>query len=93
MATTVAPVIHKHWLVCGFILPEEGAVPPDDLGHLGQIDNTLYRTVEEAKVRAKQLAVQAPGSYYVVYEAQWYAYTDATPVNIIRVGAPISVEA
>lgn len=90
---TVAPVIHKHWVCAAFTPPGPDAEPPDDLGAIGGVQTTLHKTVEEAKVHAKQLASVAPGSYYVVYAAEWYAFTDETPVNLLRVGTALQAVA
>jgi len=46
----------------------------------------LHATLEAAKTRARELAAGAPGSYFVVYEAEWYAFTDITPVTLRKVG-------
>jgi hypothetical protein len=76
------PLVKKHWVVVSYGLATDTAV----FGTLGAIDGQLYGDVETAKTRAKTLAAQAPGTYYVVYEAMWYAYTDITPVTLRRVG-------
>lgn len=81
----ITPVIHKHWVCAAFTPPGESS-EPGDLGAIGGVESTLHKTVEEAKAHAKHLASLAPGAHYVVYEAQWYAYTEETPVNLIRVG-------
>ena len=85
----IAPVIHKHWVCAAFTPPTD----EDDLGAVGAVQTSLHRTVEEAKQHAKQLAAQAAGSYYVVYAAEWYAFTDQTPVSLLRVGQALAVVA
>ena len=86
MVVVVEPVIDKHWVCAAFTPPADDAEPPDDLGAIGGVQTSLHHTVDEAKLHAKQLAALAPGSYYVVYEAQWYAFTTETPVSLVRVG-------
>jgi hypothetical protein len=76
------PLVKKHWVVAGYGLATDTAT----LGTFGAVDGQLYGDVETAKTRAKTLAAQTPGTYYVVYEAMWYAYTDITPVTLRRVG-------
>lgn len=89
MAVVIEPVIDKHWVCAAFTPPAEDAEAPDDLGAIGGVQTTLHHTVDEAKAHAKQLAAMAPGAFYVVYEAMWYAFTDETPVNLVRVGAAL----
>ena len=86
MAVVIEPVIDKHWVCAAFTPPAADAEYPDDLGAIGGVQTTLHHTVEEAKAHAKELAAMLPGAYYVVYEAEWYAWTDKTPVNLTRVG-------
>lgn len=76
------PLVQKHWFVAAYGLVTDTA----PLGTLGAIDGQLFGDVESAKTRAKTLAAESPGSYYVVYEAMWYAWTDITPVSLRRVG-------
>jgi hypothetical protein len=76
------PLIKKHWVVTGYALPTDTAI----LGTTGSIEGQLFGDVEAAKTRAKELAAQVPGTYFVVYEAMWYAFTDITPVTLRRVG-------
>jgi hypothetical protein len=76
-------VIKRHWIVSSFSPAED---EDGGLGALGGVEHTLYATLEDAKNRARYLAAQAPGAYFVVYEAEWYAYTDITPVTLRRVG-------
>jgi hypothetical protein len=80
--------IKKHWIVTGFNLPESGV--GGVYGSLGSVEQTLYGDIESAKNRAKELAAEAPGAYFVVYEAMWYAFTDITPVTLRRVGLQIA---
>lgn len=87
---TITPVIHKHW-VCAAFTPPGPDAGENDLGAIGAVQTSLHKTVEEAKQHAKQLASLAPGSYYVVYAAEWYAFTDETPVNLLRVGQALAV--
>lgn len=84
MATIPDAAISKHWFVASFTPPSEGLTPP--LGALGTIDAMLFANVEDAKTHARELAAGAPGAFYVVYEAMWYAFTDITPVTLRRVG-------
>jgi hypothetical protein len=86
MVVVIKPVIAKHWVCAAFTPAADDAEAPDNLGAVGGVQTTLHHTVEEAKIHAKALAAAAPGSFYVVYEAMWYAWTDETPVNLIRVG-------
>ena len=91
MAVVITPVIDKHWVCAAFTPPTDDAEAPDDLGAIGGVQTTLHHTVDEAKLHAKELAAMAPGAYYVVYEAQWYAWTDETPVNLTRVGTAVPI--
>jgi hypothetical protein len=80
--------INRHWIVAGFSPPEEDA-DEDDFGALGGVQTELHHTLEAAKQRCRELAAGAPGAYFVVYEAEWYAYTDITPVTLRRVGEAV----
>lgn len=81
--------IKRHWIVSAFTPAEAGE---DGLGTLAAFGSNVswevdvFATLEEAKTKARELASVNPGQYYVVYEAEWYAWTDITPVNIRRVG-------
>ncbi len=88
MVTIPDAVIKKHWFVSSFTPPSEGLTPP--LGALGNIDAKLFANVDDAKAHAKELAAEAPGAFYVVYEAMWYAFTDVTPVTLRRVGEALT---
>lgn len=81
--------IKKHWIVSAFTLPVEGAVGSEFWGVRGVVQDYIHGTVEEAKTRARELAAETPGTYWVVYEAQWYAFTDITPVTLRRVGEAV----
>jgi hypothetical protein len=70
--------ISKHWIVSGFNPVFEN----NALGSIGTVGTDLFDTVDAAKARAQELAAQTPGAYFVIYEAQWYAY----PVALRRVG-------
>ena len=78
--------IKRHWIVAAFTPPEDTET---ELGAIGGVETFLHPTLEEAKNKARELAAGAPGAYYVVYEAEWYAYTDITPVNLRRVGESV----
>ena len=86
--TTNTAVIKRHWIVAGFTPPEDGAAA-SEYGALGGVQTFLHATLEAARTRARELAAGAPGSYFVVYEAEWYAYTDITPVTLRRVGEAV----
>mgnify|MGYP000950664446 CR=1 FL=1 len=73
--------IKKHWLVSAFTPSEE----PGNLGAVGTVDSTLYSSLAAANDRARQLAAENPGGYYVAYEAMFYAHTDVTPVHLVKV--------
>ncbi len=79
--------IKRHWIVSGFSAP---MIEEDGYGALGSVEHTLWSTLEAAKTRARVLAAGAPGAYFVVYEAEWYAYTDITPVTLRRVGEAVT---
>jgi len=83
--TTNTAAIKRHWIVAGFTPPDAGA-SPSEYGTLGGVQTLLHATLEAAKTRARELAAGAPGSYFVVYEAEWYAFTDITPVTLRKVG-------
>jgi hypothetical protein len=83
--TANAAKIKQHWIVAAFAPPEEG-VESSELGALGGVQTFLHSTLEAAKTRCRELAAGAPGTYFTVYEAEWYAYTDITPVTLRRVG-------
>lgn len=83
--TTNTAKIKRHWIVAAFAPPDDGA-SPSDYGVLGGVQTFLHTTLEAAKQRARELAAGAPGSYFVVYEAEWYAFTDITPVTLRKVG-------
>ena len=86
---TVGPAkIKRHWIVAAFTPPDDED-DESDFGAIGGVETFLHATVEEAKTKARELAASAPGAYYVVYEAEWYAYTDITPVNLRRVGKSV----
>lgn len=78
------PAIKRHWVVCAFTPDETG----ETLGSLGPQEGELYETEAAAKDAAKTFAAASPGSYHVVYQAMWYAFTDVTPVTLLRVGLP-----
>ena len=86
MPTLPDAVIKKHFIVCPFTPPVLGATGLERFGMFGTFQEILHATVEDAKTRARELAAASPGTYWVVYEAQWYAWTDLTPVSIRRVG-------
>jgi hypothetical protein len=71
--------IKKHWIVCGFTPNAES------LGAVAGVQGAPLATELEAKTRARELAAASPFHYYVVYEANWYAFTDITPVSLLRV--------
>lgn len=71
--------VTKHWVVAAFTIG-----PPEAIG---TVESTLHATLPEANERAKELAALTPGQHYVVYEAQWYAHVDSTPVALNRVEA------
>jgi hypothetical protein len=80
--------IKRHWIVAAFSPAEDGA-SPSELGTLGGVQTFLHATLEAAKTRCRELAAGAPGTYFVVYEAEWYAFTDITPVTLRRVGEAV----
>jgi hypothetical protein len=88
MPDTNTAKIKRHWIVAEFSPPEEGA-SPSEFGLLGSVSTFLHPTLEGAKTRARELAAEAPGSYFVVYEAEWYAFTDITPVTLRKVGESV----
>lgn len=97
--TTEIPVI-KHWIVTAFtpgVLPDLS----DSIGgatatvaSAGTIGSTmagstqitaLYPDSASAMNAARTLAQLTPGTYYVVYEAMWWAHTDPVPVHLLPV--------
>jgi|KBSMisStandDraft_5_1062788.scaffolds.fasta_scaffold00219_55 hypothetical protein len=88
--TTNTAAIRKHWIVGGFTPPDDGS-DPGELGALGAVQTELHSTLDAAKQRCRELAAGAPGAYFVVYEALWYAYTDITPVTLRKVGEAVVV--
>ena len=86
MPTLPDAVIKKHWIVGPFVPAVLGATGLERFGMFGTFQDVLHGTLEDAKTRARELAASAPGTYFVIYEATWYAYTDITPVNLRRVG-------
>ena len=86
--TTNAAKIRRHWIVAAFQPPEEG-VADSEYGALGGVQTVLHPTLESAKQRCRELAAEAPGAYFCVYEAEWYAFTDITPVTLRKVGEAV----
>jgi len=75
------PQVKRHWIICAW-------TAPDDEHPFGITDAPYfvsYGTVDEAKDQARTLAALNAGKVYVVYCAQWYAFTDPTPVNLLHV--------
>lgn len=78
-------VVRKHWIVCAFT-PAPDDTDDNTNGTLGSAETTIHLTLADAQTAARTAAANTPGSYYVVYEAMWYATTDVTPVRMYRVG-------
>jgi hypothetical protein len=73
------PHVPQHWFVAPW-RPD-----PAPLGQPGAPVGTAYNNLADAKTAARNLAALSPGLVYVVYMAQWYAYTDTTPVKLLPV--------
>jgi hypothetical protein len=71
-------VINKHFFVAPF---------NEETQELGTVETTVHGDLPAALLRAKTLAAANPDTYYVVYEAMWFAFTDITPVTVARVGS------
>ena len=78
-------VVRKHWIVSGFT-PAEVDTDDETNGTLGSVETTVHMTLADAQLAARVAAANTPGSYYVVYEAMWWATTDVTPVRMFKVG-------
>lgn len=87
--TANAAKIRRHWIVAAFSPPDD-SVATVEFGTLGGVQTELHATLDAAKQRARELAAGAPGTFYVVYEAEWYAFTDITPVTLRRVGEAVA---
>lgn len=81
--------VFKHWVVAPY---NPGAsLDQATVGGLagsaiaGGVTNNLFGDSASAMDAARTMASNNPGSVFVVYEAQWYAYTDLTPVNLLPV--------
>ncbi len=77
--------VPRHWMVASYSPPSD-PTDADDHGTLGQADGVVYTDVEAAKQACRTLAANHPTAIYVVYEAEWWARVDMTPVNLWRVG-------
>jgi hypothetical protein len=78
------PQVPRHWIICQWI----GPIDPVNFPY-GVSDSTpyavLYGNLADAQAQAKAQAALNPGSVWVVFVATWYAYTAATPVNLLPV--------
>jgi hypothetical protein len=73
--------VKKHWVVAAFMPSEEIG----EVGEIGTVDATLYTSLAAANERARQLAAENPGAYYVSYEAGFYGHTDEPAVHVAKV--------
>jgi hypothetical protein len=82
------PVI-KHWIITAFTpadtLDASIGGTPAVTAVVGGSGNALYPDSKSAMDDARQLAAFNPGTYYVVYEAMWWAHTDPVQVHLLPV--------
>jgi hypothetical protein len=83
------PVVYSHWIVAAFTPTEDPDDEENPIGVVGATQDSVYATLALAQAAARTAAAATPGTYYVVYEAQWYATTDITPVKMFRVNTII----
>ncbi len=90
--------VPRHWIVAGYAPPLDPTDPhdhgvlsaPTTIGY-GDSDapthggGTVFFTLADAQNAARTLAAASPGAIFVVYEAEWWAQTDITPVHLLPV--------
>lgn len=80
--------VPRHWIVGAYTLNADGTtsqLDPDGIGTTGFATGAggrLYAVLADAQTAAKQLAAANPGAIYVVYEAEWWAQVNLTPVAL-----------
>ena len=91
--------VSRHWIVAGYAPPLD-PTDPTDHGVLSAPTNigygsdaapthgggTVFFTLLDAQNAARSLAAANPGGVYVVYEAEWWAQVNLTPVALWPVG-------
>jgi hypothetical protein len=80
------PVVNSHWIVAAFTPSEDNTDEDNPIGVVGTTQDNVYATLALAQAAAREAAAATPGTYYVVYSAEWWATTDITPVSLYKVG-------
>jgi hypothetical protein len=85
--------VPRHWIVGAYTPSVDGepvaGTDPDGIGTVAVgsgLEGRLYATLVDAQTAAKLLAAANPGGIYVVYEAEWWAQVNLTPVALYPVG-------
>jgi hypothetical protein len=80
--------VPRHWIVGGYTPSLDGSsttLDPDGIGG-SVVSGRIYAVLLDAQNAAKAAAAAAPGNIYVVYEAEWWAQVNLTPVALYPVG-------
>lgn len=91
--------VPRHWIVAGYAPPEDPTDPtdhgvlsaPTSIGYGSDAASThgggtVFFTLVDAQNAARTLAAASPGFVFVVYEAEWWAQVNLTPVALYPVG-------
>lgn len=86
-------VVPRHWIVALYspnLTGTTSTADPYGIGTMSIANNgQLYGVLLDAQNAAKQFAAASPGAIYVVYEAEWWAQVNITPVNLYPVMAQV----
>jgi hypothetical protein len=80
--------VPRHWIVGGYTASIDGVPTTLDPYGIGTsaVSGQIYAVLLDAQTAAKALAAANPGNIYVVYEAEWWAQVNLTPVALYPVG-------
>ncbi len=79
--------VPRHWVVGSYSASADGSLTTVDPNGIGTaaVTGQLYAVLLDAQNAAKALAAANPGGIYVVYEAEWWAQVNLTPVALYPV--------
>lgn len=79
--------VPRHWIVGAYTGSTDGSFTTLDPNGIGTaaVGGRLYAVLVDAQNAAKALAAANPGAIYVVYEAEWWAQVNLTPVALYPV--------
>lgn len=84
--------VPRHWIVAQYTANTTGATSTADpygIGTMAAVSSGtgagLFAVLVDAQNAAKELAAASPGAIFVVYEAEWWAQVNITPVALYPV--------